>query len=73
MISEKRTIDPHVTTMFCYNAIGEKMKPFIILPHMPFLPFVLLLLYFVSVLNKVIITVSINSAKSQFWCIVEVE
>lgn len=38
-ISEKRANDSHVTTMFCYHTMDEKMKPFIILPHMSYLPF----------------------------------
>ena len=37
--SEKRTNDTHVTIMFCYYIIGKKMKLFIILLYIPFLPF----------------------------------
>ena len=36
----KRTKYPHMTTMFCYNSMGEKIKSFIVPPHVPYLPFV---------------------------------
>ena len=37
--SNTRFSDPHITTMFCCNAQGERMKPFIILPKIDLLPF----------------------------------
>ena len=37
--SEGRCSIPHITTMFCYNAQGERMKPFVIIPKIDLLPF----------------------------------
>ena len=37
-LTGKPKIEPHITGMFCFNAVGERLDPFIILPNLVSLP-----------------------------------
>lgn len=37
-LAAKQKIEPHITCMFCFNAVGERLDPFIILPNLVSLP-----------------------------------